>query len=291
MPVSSSVEWQTTKSPELLLASITTKVLLEKRIAFAVCATRHIWNMSERLTDTLLPIMREIQLTNYSLNAMANANHELNYALVNLAENIIELKGRRASILDSGDWFESWEISNYIKAIQKDLVAIEICRDSLAIEPSLQAITDYTCDTITRLGRYFLISTLEPPPPQLRRTLPWELPWEIFMHLRDGHGNPSIYDKMMNACAIIFCDTLRDIFINPYTQLTSIDTFVNTTILQLAISMRNNGDFTQMPLLGELIEESGCADTDILLHCLEKHHVHDCWLLDSIISVGSDSAI
>lgn len=39
-----------------------------------------------------------------------------------------------------------------------------------------------------------------------------------------------------------------------------------------------------MPLLADALEEAGCDDLEVLIHCREpKPHYRGCWLLDALL--------
>jgi hypothetical protein len=43
-------------------------------------------------------------------------------------------------------------------------------------------------------------------------------------------------------------------------------------------------DFSDMPVLGDALEESGCTDPDILGHCRSGgQHVRGCWVVDLLL--------
>jgi len=85
---------------------------------------------------------------------------------------------------------------------------------------------------------------------------------------------------------------LRDIFGSPFRKaLTYADLgrygvldWNGNTVPRLARTIYDERDFERMPILADALEESGCADEDILTHCRGTGtHVRGCWLLDLIL--------
>jgi hypothetical protein len=80
----------------------------------------------------------------------------------------------------------------------------------------------------------------------------------------------------------------HDVFGNPFRPTPSVDSAWlsqhNGRIRKLAKRMYDSRDFSDMPVLGELLEEVGCNVAAILNHCRERGpHVRGCWVLDLIL--------
>jgi hypothetical protein len=55
-------------------------------------------------------------------------------------------------------------------------------------------------------------------------------------------------------------------------------------VVGLARGMYEGGDFAAMPVLADALEDAGCADGEILVHCRgEGPHVKGCWVVDLIL--------
>lgn len=77
---------------------------------------------------------------------------------------------------------------------------------------------------------------------------------------------------------------LRDIFGDPF-HLPALDPaclFWNGgTVPKLAQAIYDENDFTDLPILADALEESGCADENILRHCRQAgEHVRGCFAVD-----------
>jgi hypothetical protein len=54
-------------------------------------------------------------------------------------------------------------------------------------------------------------------------------------------------------------------------------------VVRLAEGIYQDGAFDRMPILGDALEEAGCAVPELLAHCREPaKHVRGCWLLDAL---------
>jgi hypothetical protein len=82
-------------------------------------------------------------------------------------------------------------------------------------------------------------------------------------------------------------DLFRDIFGNPFRPITiapSLLRWHNGLIVSIARQMYDNRDFIDMPILADALEEAGCTNVDILMHCRHPgEHVRGCWLVDLLL--------
>ena len=61
--------------------------------------------------------------------------------------------------------------------------------------------------------------------------------------------------------------------------------WLTTPVLQLARVIRDEKDFTALPILSDALEESGCADPMVLQHCRgQREHVRGCWVVDMLLA-------
>ena len=83
-------------------------------------------------------------------------------------------------------------------------------------------------------------------------------------------------------------DLLRDIFGNPFRPVPRVDPTVLTwnagTVVQLAQAIYEDRAFDRLPILADALEEAGCSDQNILVHCRsEGPHVRGCWVVDLLL--------
>jgi hypothetical protein len=54
--------------------------------------------------------------------------------------------------------------------------------------------------------------------------------------------------------------------------------------VKLARAMRDDADFEALPVLADALEEAGCDNAEILLHCREPgEHLWYCWVVDLVL--------
>ena len=77
---------------------------------------------------------------------------------------------------------------------------------------------------------------------------------------------------------------VRDIFGNPFRPVAFDPAWRTADTLGIAARMYESRDFTAMPILADALEEAGCTNSDVLLHCREPGvHVRGCWVVDGVL--------
>jgi hypothetical protein len=79
------------------------------------------------------------------------------------------------------------------------------------------------------------------------------------------------------------CALLRDLFGNPFRPAGHPPWRWGwaADAVRLAGAIYEEGAFDRLPILGDALEEAGCADEHVLLHCRGKGwHARGCWVLD-----------
>jgi hypothetical protein len=84
------------------------------------------------------------------------------------------------------------------------------------------------------------------------------------------------------------CQIFREIVGNPFRPVALDPAWLSWndgTVPRLARAIADARDFADLPVLGDALEEAGCADDAILDHCRAPGvvHVPGCWLLDRIL--------
>jgi hypothetical protein len=77
---------------------------------------------------------------------------------------------------------------------------------------------------------------------------------------------------------------LRDIFGNPFRQVTFSPEWRTDTAIALACTMYESRDFSAMPILADALQDAGCDNDDVLNHCRGTGpHVRGCWVCDLVL--------
>jgi hypothetical protein len=79
-------------------------------------------------------------------------------------------------------------------------------------------------------------------------------------------------------------DLLRDIFGNPFRTARLDAAWRTPTVLAIAADILHHDAFSEMPVLGDALEDAGCIDADILAHARsDRPHVRGCWLVEGLL--------
>jgi hypothetical protein len=77
---------------------------------------------------------------------------------------------------------------------------------------------------------------------------------------------------------------LRDIFGNPFRPIQFDPAWFTPTVVALANGIYADRAFDRMPILADALEEAGCDNADVLLHCRgDSPHVKGCWVVDAVL--------
>src|SRR5262249_5222374 len=57
-------------------------------------------------------------------------------------------------------------------------------------------------------------------------------------------------------------------------------------IPRLAPTIDTEQAWERLPILGDALEEAGCTDEEILVHCRETAHLRGCWVLGLLLNRG-----
>jgi hypothetical protein len=82
-------------------------------------------------------------------------------------------------------------------------------------------------------------------------------------------------------------DLLREVVGNPF-RPAEIDprwmAWHDGFITSFAQAIYDERAFERMPILGDALEDAGCTDAALLLHCREpREHTRGCWVLDAVL--------
>ena len=77
---------------------------------------------------------------------------------------------------------------------------------------------------------------------------------------------------------------IRDIFGNPFRPIVANPAWLTPTAVAIATAIYADRAFEQMPILADALEEAGCTNADVLLHCRSGGpHVRGCWVVDLLL--------
>jgi hypothetical protein len=92
--------------------------------------------------------------------------------------------------------------------------------------------------------------------------------------------------RIAAACAAM-ADLVREVFGNPY-RVPKIEPewllWNHGAVRQIGEQIASTGNFADMPILADALEDAGCTDEYLLRHCREERtHVPGCWALDAVL--------
>jgi hypothetical protein len=96
-----------------------------------------------------------------------------------------------------------------------------------------------------------------------------------YLGTQDTHRHPQSSSQLW---------VLRDIFGNPFRPVAFDPAWRTHTTAGIAAKMYADRNFSAMPILADALEEAGCDNVDVLLHCREPGtHVRGCWVVDLVL--------
>jgi hypothetical protein len=92
--------------------------------------------------------------------------------------------------------------------------------------------------------------------------------------------DPVSLDEQTAQCAL-----LRDIFGNPFRPVSFNPAWRTDTAVSLARGMYDSREFGAMPILADALQDAGCEDEQIQMHCRDANqpHVRGCWVCDFVL--------
>jgi hypothetical protein len=80
---------------------------------------------------------------------------------------------------------------------------------------------------------------------------------------------------------------LHELFGNPFRPIILDPSWLSWhggLLVSMARQMYDRRDFTDMPVMGDALEDAGCSNQDILSHCRSGgEHYRGCWVLDLVL--------
>ena len=82
-------------------------------------------------------------------------------------------------------------------------------------------------------------------------------------------------------------DLVREVFANPFRPLVIEPEWLacnHGAVKHIAEQIAATGNFADMPILADALEDAGCCDEELLRHCREERtHIRGCWALDAVL--------
>jgi hypothetical protein len=105
----------------------------------------------------------------------------------------------------------------------------------------------------------------------------------------DYHRDHTIhpYQQADQRVMAVQSGLLRELFGNPFRPVRfDFDCLTGelNRIMALARRAYDYRDFSELPILGDMLEDAGCRDEAVLTHCRQSRpHIRGCWLLDQLL--------
>jgi hypothetical protein len=81
-----------------------------------------------------------------------------------------------------------------------------------------------------------------------------------------------------------FCNQFRDIFGNPFRPIVVDPAWLTPKVVAIATIVYADRTFDSMPILADALEEAGCVNADLVVHCRGAGpHVRGCWVIDLLL--------
>jgi len=95
------------------------------------------------------------------------------------------------------------------------------------------------------------------------------------------------FHDALDAEAVGQSNLIRDIFGNPFRSIFVDSTWLTPTVVAIATAIYEDRAFDRLPILADALEEAGCTNADVLLHCRQPgEHVRGCWVVDLVQGKG-----
>jgi hypothetical protein len=79
-------------------------------------------------------------------------------------------------------------------------------------------------------------------------------------------------------------ELLRCIVGNPFRPVAADPAWLTSTAVGLASAIYADRAFDRLPILADALEDAGCDNADVLIHCRSHpEHARGCWVVDLIL--------
>ena len=265
---------------------ITRELSLRDRILILIACFDPLWKACTYRCVEIADVISDLR------RCVVTYNSEDFLCTISVLENIvsgltaqyIDINEQRQIIQEIGDWYGNWELSNQLRYLRSDIDTLR-CIAAYLKNMSIYSSADFNklLNNIATMCRERYLLHGYPFPEQMRRRLPHELPWELFQHLKGGNVGLSIFQRVDEYSHTCIVDVIAEIA-PPALLVRQFDVAWRTdTIRSMARQILLSGNFSNMPIVGDLLQDACCEEYAILSHCMHTDHKLGCWLLDSIL--------
>jgi hypothetical protein len=100
---------------------------------------------------------------------------------------------------------------------------------------------------------------------------------------------PGTTDELTDIRRFVIHEAIRNPFHSFGGLKTDILMWNNQAIVKLAQAIWETSDFALLPVLADALEEAGCDEQDLLIHCRQRtQHLRCCWALRAVLGGDND---
>ena len=114
-----------------------------------------------------------------------------------------------------------------------------------------------------------------------------EIDWNSFEKLLDYYWRydyPEKHREESNAVIDEECIAFATEWTRKYWKLILNISWLTPTVQSIAAAIDQDRAFDRLPILADALEEAGCTNADVLLHCRQPgEHVRGCWVVDLVL--------
>jgi hypothetical protein len=98
-------------------------------------------------------------------------------------------------------------------------------------------------------------------------------------------ASPFAFEGIQQELHYEYCAFVRDIFQNWFRPVAFDPAWRTDTAVAVARQMYDSRNFGAMPILADALQDAGCEDEQILMHCRDATapHVRGCWVCDLVL--------
>src|SRR5262245_35807858 len=104
-------------------------------------------------------------------------------------------------------------------------------------------------------------------------------PRRVFLPAAEAAGSGQESERLAQ------CQLLRELFGNPFRPVHFDPAWRTPLALSMARLSYEADNFDELPILGDVLEDAGCDDAEVLAHCRGPgRHVRGCWVVDAVLA-------